>query len=137
MTKKVKSCRSAYQFFCIAIIDVIRQIRQYSDEKRKRGEIFKEMSELWKQFKLQNTDPQVMSRIYREVEYDKNRYLKEIYEWQWTKTSKDELLKKFQKDDMIRRTIFIRDIDKLFEYESNIKQKTLDDWIQKINLKTR
>jgi hypothetical protein len=134
MTKKVKSYRSAYQFFCIAIIDVIRQ---NTEGKRKRGEIFKEISELWKQFKLQNTDPQVMSRIYREVEYDKSRYLKEIVEWQWTKTSKDELLKKFQKDDMIRRTIFIRDIDKLFEYESNIKQKTLDDWIQKNNLKTR
>jgi hypothetical protein len=127
MTKKVKHYRSAYQFFCIAIIDVIRK---YSEgQKRKRGEIFSEMSELWREFKRKNEDPQVMKRINEEVEFDKMRYNKELYEWEWTNESREKLLKKFAEDESQRNIKFLKEIDALFEYENKLKQKTLDYWI--------
>jgi hypothetical protein len=129
-----KKPRNAYQYFCIVISQEFRITR--NGAKTKRGEVLKEIAEIWKQFKLNPKPSSVLKRIRLEAENDKVRYQREINEWNSLDDMKNRkiLEEKFILEEYDRKIRFIQDVNKLFD--KNIEKERQTDLLDFIIILT-
>jgi hypothetical protein len=129
-----KKPRNAYQYFCIMISQEFRITR--NGAKTKRGEVLKEIAEIWKQFKLNPKPSSVLKRIRLEAENDKIRYQREIKECNSLDDMKNRkiLEEKFIIEEYDRKIRFIQDVNKLFD--KNIEKEKQTDLLDFIIILT-
>jgi hypothetical protein len=109
-----KKPRNAFQFFSFVISEEFRVARNGC--KTKRGQVISEISEMWKNFKLDPTTS-VLKRINVEVDKDKIRYQNQMIEWHISTNPKirEKLSLQFQQEEKYNKLYFISDVNKLFE----------------------